>query len=68
MKIALKWEHLQNVSDVRGNCLCILYLVASLFTRTFYRVFILRCEYPTRLFSFCVYKGNEEMGIRKMVT
>jgi hypothetical protein len=52
----------------RELSLWISYLVASLFTRTFYRVFILRCEYPTRLFSFCVYKGNEEMGIRKMVT
>jgi hypothetical protein len=39
-----------------------------LFTRTFYRVFILWCEYPTRQFSFHVYKGNEKMGIRKMMT
>jgi hypothetical protein len=37
-------------------------------TRTIYRVFILRCEYPMRPFSFCVYKGNEKMGIRKTVT
>jgi hypothetical protein len=68
MMIALKWKHLQSVSDMRGNCLWVSYLVACLFTRTFHRIFILRCEYPMRLFSFCVYKGNEEMGIRKMVT
>jgi hypothetical protein len=40
----------------------------SFFTRTFYRVFILWCEYPIRLFGFRVYKGNEKMGIRKMMT
>jgi hypothetical protein len=45
-----------------------LFLLCCLFTRTFYRVFILQCEYPTRLFLFHVYKGNEKMGIRKMVT
>jgi hypothetical protein len=33
-----------------------------------YSVFILWCEYPMRLFSFCMYKGNEKMGIRKMMT
>jgi hypothetical protein len=45
-----------------------LFLLCCLFTRTFYRVFILQCEYPMRLFLFRVYKGNEKMGIRKMVT
>jgi hypothetical protein len=45
-----------------------LFLLCCLFTTTFYRVFILQCEYSTRLFSFRVYKGNEKMGIRKMVT
>jgi hypothetical protein len=39
-----------------------------LFTRAVYRVFILWCEYLTRLFLFCAYKGNEKMGIRKMMT
>jgi hypothetical protein len=43
-------------------------VLIPLVTRTFYRVFILRCEYPTILFSFHVYKGNEKIGIRKMVT
>jgi hypothetical protein len=35
------------------------------FTRTRYGVFILWYEYPTRLFSLHIYKGNERMGIRK---
>jgi hypothetical protein len=39
-----------------------------LITRAVYRVFILRCECPTRLFSFHMYKGNEKMGIRKMMS
>jgi hypothetical protein len=43
-------------------------LMLSLSTRTFYRVFVLWCEYPTRLLSFRVYEGNEKMGIRKMMT
>jgi hypothetical protein len=38
------------------------------FTRAVYRVFILWCEYPTRLFLFRTYKGNEKMGIRKIMT
>jgi hypothetical protein len=59
MKIALKQEHLQNVSDMRGR----LYLWISLFTTTQYRVFILCYEYPTSLFSLCIYKGNERIGI-----
>jgi hypothetical protein len=50
-------------------CLMLYYVVlCCLFTRTFYRVFILWCEYPMRLFSFHVYKGKEKMGIRKMMT
>jgi hypothetical protein len=36
------------------------------FTRTRYRVFILRYRYPMRPFSLCIYKGNERMGIRKI--
>jgi hypothetical protein len=55
MMIELKLKHLRNVSDMRGNCL----------SRAVYRVFILWCEYPTRLFSFRVYKGNEEDGYKK---
>jgi hypothetical protein len=38
-----------------------------LFTRAVYRVFILWCEHPMRLFSFRAYKGNEKMCIRKMM-
>jgi hypothetical protein len=34
------------------------------FTWTQYRMFILWCEYPMRLFSLSIYKGNEKMGIR----
>jgi hypothetical protein len=64
MMIELKRECLRNVFDMRGNCLWIV----SFFTRAVYRVFILWCEYPTRLFSFCVYKGNEKMGIRRMMS
>jgi hypothetical protein len=37
-------------------------------TRAVYRVFILLCEYLTRLFSFCTYKGNEKVDIGKMMT
>jgi hypothetical protein len=52
MKIALKQEHLQNVSDMRGK----LYLWISLFTMTQYRVFILYYEYPSlRVCSLCVF-------------
>jgi hypothetical protein len=43
-------------------------LVYFLFSRAIYRVFILQCEYPTRLFSFRAYKENEKMDIRKMMT
>jgi hypothetical protein len=46
-------------SDMRGK----LYLWISLFTMTRYRVFILCYEYPTSLFSLCIY--NERMGIQK---
>jgi hypothetical protein len=43
-------------SDMRGK----LYLsLDSFFTTTRYRVFILRYEYPTSLFSLRIYKGNE---------
>jgi hypothetical protein len=58
MMFELEWKRLQNVSDMRGNCLWI-----SLFTMTHYRVSILCYEYPTSLFSLCIYKGNEKMGI-----
>jgi hypothetical protein len=61
MKIALKRERLQNVSDMRGK----LSLWISLFTTTCYRVFILRYEYPMSPFSLRIYKGNERMGIQK---
>jgi hypothetical protein len=47
---------------------CLFLVLCCPFTRTFYRVFILWCEYPMRLFSFHVYKENEKMGIRKMMT
>jgi hypothetical protein len=40
-------------SDMRGN----LYLSGFFFTTTRYRVFILHYEYPTSLFSLCIYKG-----------
>jgi hypothetical protein len=46
-------------SNMRGK----LYLWISFFTTTRYRVFILRYEYPTSLFSLRIYKGNERMGI-----
>jgi hypothetical protein len=39
--------------------------VSLFFTRTQYRVPIPQYEYPTRLFSLRIYKGNERMGIRK---
>jgi hypothetical protein len=42
--------------------------ILSFFTRAVYRVFILLCEYLMRLFSFCVYKRNEKMGISKMMS
>jgi hypothetical protein len=60
MLIVLKRKRLWNVSDMRGDCLWI-----SLFTTTQYRVFKLCYEYPTSLFSLCIYKGNERMGIQK---
>jgi hypothetical protein len=44
------------------------WVLYCLFTRAVYRVFILWCEYPMRLFPFHVYKGNKKMGIRKMMT
>jgi hypothetical protein len=47
---------------------CLFLVLSCLFTRTFYRVFILWCEYLMRLFSFHVYKGNAKLGIRKMLT
>jgi hypothetical protein len=56
--IELERKHLQNVSDMRGNCLWIF-----LFTMTRYRVFILCYEYLTSPFSLRIYKGNERMGI-----
>jgi hypothetical protein len=62
--IELEGKCLRNVSDMRGNCLCL----DCLFTRAVYRVFILWCEYPMKLFPFRAYKGNEKMGIRKMMT
>jgi hypothetical protein len=48
-------------SDMRGK----LYLSGLIFTTTRYRVFILCYEYLTSPFSWCIYKGNERMGIRK---
>jgi hypothetical protein len=63
MMIELEQKHLWNVSDMRGNCLWIVYLLGL-----FDRVLILWCEYSTRLFPFCVYKGKEKKGIRKMIT
>jgi hypothetical protein len=47
-------------TDMRGTVCFSLF-----FTRTQYRVLILWYEYPTRLFSLCIYEGNERMGIRK---
>jgi hypothetical protein len=57
--IELEQKCLLNVSDMRGNCLS----GFLFFTMTRYRVFILRYEYPTSLFSLRIYKGNERMGI-----
>jgi hypothetical protein len=39
--------------------------VVLFFTRTQYRILILWYEYPMRLFSLHIYKGNERMGIRE---
>jgi hypothetical protein len=61
MMIEHRAEMLRDVSDMRGK----LYLWISFFTTTHYRVFILRYEYPTSLFSLHIYKGNKKMGIRK---
>jgi hypothetical protein len=51
-------------SDMRGK----LYLSGLLFTRTFYRVFILRREYPMRPSLFRMYKGKWKMGNRATIT
>jgi hypothetical protein len=48
-------------SDMREK----LYSWIFFFTMTCYRVFILCYEYPTSPFSLRIYKGNEEIGIRK---
>jgi hypothetical protein len=62
MILKLEWKRLLNVSDMRET-------VSGFFsfsTTTWYRVvFILCYEYPTSLFSLCIYKGNERMGIQK---
>jgi hypothetical protein len=42
--------------------------IFSFFTRAVYRVFMLWCEYPMKLLLFRAYKGNEKMGIRKVMT
>jgi hypothetical protein len=42
----------------KGYCVLLLF-----FSTALYRVFILWYEYPTRLFSICMYKGNVRMGI-----
>jgi hypothetical protein len=61
-------DDLTSSGSVCGMSLGKLSLCISLFTRAVYRVFILWCEYPTRLLPFCAYKGNEKMGIRKVMT
>jgi hypothetical protein len=59
-------ETVREAVDKRNwGLFCVSY---CLFTRAVYRVFILWCEYPTRLFPFHAYKGHEKMGIRKMMT
>jgi hypothetical protein len=51
-------------SDMKGK----LYLWIYYFTRTFYRVLILRHKYPTRPSLFCMYKGKWKMGNRTTIT
>jgi hypothetical protein len=46
-------------SDMRGK----LYLWIFSFSTALYRVFILQYEYPMRLLSIRMYKGNVRMGI-----
>jgi hypothetical protein len=60
MVMELERKRLLDVSDMRGTVSKFLF-----FTMTRYRVFILCYEYPIRLFSLRIYKGNEKMGIQK---
>jgi hypothetical protein len=64
MLAAVKLETKVTAEDIcyEGNYLC----CCVFFTRTRYRIFILLCGYPTRLFSLHIHKGNERMGIRKI--
>jgi hypothetical protein len=63
-----QWRWWMMNSFVANGYWCLFLVLCCLFTRTLYRVFILWCEYPMRLLPFRVYKGNEKMGMRKMMT